>query len=148
MNITITRLQNHDMAVAQESVAQFWKHRPDTERLAQFLHDQRHILLTALCEHAIVGQAIGYVLERWDGTPSMLLLYSIDVLESYRRQGIGRALLQRMREIGQQEGCGEMFLITNASNVPAMHFYQRSGGHRPFDDDVMFEFFLSQNDHG
>ncbi|MCP4402138.1 MAG: GNAT family N-acetyltransferase [bacterium] len=148
MNITITQLQSQDVTIAQETVAQFWEHRPNIESIARFLNDRHNILVMASCGDVSVGQLIGYLLERWDGKPPMLLLYSIDVLEPYRRQGIGRALLQHIREIGQKEGCSEMFLITNASNVPAMQLYQKTGGQRPFYDDVMFEYDLTHPDAG
>ena len=88
----------------------------------------------------LVGQVIGYILDRWDADEPMLFLYSIDVVESYRRQGIGKALIQAFRELGRVRGCSELFVFTHESNFPAMRLYESTGGKRASPDAVMFEY--------
>lgn len=71
------------------------------------------------------GQAAGWLRWNlfWDNTPFMNLLY---LLESYRMQGLGRALTrhweQEMRESGY-----EAVLTSTQANEPAQHFYRHLG---------------------
>ncbi len=49
-------------------------------------------------------------------------------LDAFRKfQGIGTALLERVREHVRQHGCRRLWLITTNDNLDAIRFYQRRG---------------------
>ena len=139
MNLAITRLKPKDLDRAAANCALFWDMSDSPQRLGEFLSDESNILLVAEVDGKPVGQALGYILRRWDVTPSKLFLYSIDVLESHRQRGIGRKLIDRFRQIGRECGCTVTFVITSESNLPAMQLYQATGARRNNLDNVVFE---------
>ncbi|UWZ57623.1 GNAT family N-acetyltransferase [Dactylosporangium aurantiacum] len=77
--------------------------------------------------HEIFGWCWGYQLIRPDGF-SMLYLHQLEVVESHRRQGIGRALLGAFMRAGAQAGATRMFLTTGETNAPARALYASTGG--------------------
>jgi ribosomal protein S18 acetylase RimI-like enzyme len=138
--ISIERLQAGDTQRALRHVAQFWARPPGDGAVRAFLGDPGNVFVVAEVEGRPVGQALGYVLARWDGKAPMLFLYSIDVDEPYRRAGIGAGLVRAFREAGRAAGCGHTFVITTAGNEAAMRLYRSTGGVRPHEDDVVFEY--------
>ncbi|MFI5732223.1 GNAT family N-acetyltransferase [Kribbella sp. NPDC051587] len=73
------------------------------------------------------GWCWGYHLPRPDGT-SMLYLHQLAVAEPYRRQGLGKALLQTFMTAGTLAGATKMFLTTAADNHAARSLYDALGG--------------------
>ncbi|MCA1991816.1 MAG: GNAT family N-acetyltransferase [Coleofasciculus sp. S288] len=139
--LSITRLTTDEWEKAQASITIFWDTVPSQETIVKFLSNSQNILLSAELDNSLIGQVIGYILERWDKDESMLFLYSIDVAETYQRRGIGTALIKAVRKLGREQGCSEAFVFTNKSNLAAMQLYQSTGGKKSNPDDVvMFEF--------
>lgn len=139
--LSIARLTTDEWEKAQASITLFWDTAPTQETIVKFLSNSQNILLSAELDDFLVGQLIGYILDRWDKNEPMLFLYSIDVLETYQRRGIGTALIEAFRKLGRTQGCSETFVLTNESNVAAMQLYQSTGGKRSNPDDVvMFEY--------
>ncbi len=72
-----------------------------------------------------------------DGSPEPvgLLTYRVQAAEcevvtlnSFRPSiGIGRALMDRVREIASRRSCRRLWLVTTNDNLPAVRFYQRIG---------------------
>ena len=141
--LSITRLTTDQWEKAQASVTLFWDIIPSQATILRFLSNSHNILLSAEVEGILVGQAIAYILESWERDRPMLFLYSIDVVEEYQRQGIGRGLIAATKKIGQAENCSEGFVFTNESNLAAKGLYESTGGQRSNPDDVvMFEYNL------
>ncbi len=141
MEVSITRLTIDESEKALLSITLFWDTTPSQETIVKFLSNSQNILLSAEVDDLPVGQAIGYLLDRWDKDEPMLFLYSIDVAETYRRKGIGTALIAAVRKLGRVQGCSEAFVFTNESNLAGMQLYQSTGGKRSNPDDVvMFEY--------
>lgn len=59
-----------------------------------------------------------------------LFIEDIFVHSHYRKQGIGRALLQHVAQIALERGCGRMEWMVLDWNEPAHHFYERCGAER------------------
>lgn len=129
--IEIRRLGPADADLARAATRRFKGRAGD---LAAWLGSDRHLMLVALEGRSPVGWAYGYELPRVDREEAMWLLYEIDVAESHRRRGLGTALLGRFRK----DADGPVWLLTNASNEPAMRLYR--DGERPHADDVLFRF--------
>lgn len=141
MEVSITRLTTNEWKKAQASITLFWDTAPSQEIIVKFLSNSQNILLSAELDDSLVGQVIGYILDRWDKDEAMLFLYSIDVAETHRCRGIGTALIEAIRKVGRTQGCSEAFVFTHESNPAAMQLYQSTGGRRSKPDDVvMFEY--------
>ena len=143
MSLLITRLGPGDGDRALKNCSLFRNMRGETANLSDFLADRSCILVTAEADGRQAGQVLGYILRRWDPQPPKLFLYSIDVLEEFRRRGIARQMIREFNKIGSESGCGEAFVLTCESNEPAMRLYESTGGSRTFPDDVMFQWDLS-----
>jgi len=55
------------------------------------------------------------------------ILYDLYVVPEARRQGVGRALLERARDFGQASGASHMELSTAKNNYPAQRLYESLG---------------------
>lgn len=136
--VHITRLGQKDLQDAMHSVSLFWERPPEEEKLRAFLSDQRNVFTAAWVGDQPAGQALGYILPRWDDNPPMLFLYSIDVLTPYRRRRVGSALVEAFRQVGREAGCGKTFVLTSEGNQAAVALYTITGARRPHDDDVLY----------
>ena len=67
-----------------------------------------------------------------------MLLYSIDVFEAFRRQGVATLLVSRLKLLAAKHNCVEMFVPTSKSNTAAVGLYRKTGGVTEADDDVSF----------
>lgn len=116
---------------------------PNDGALDKFLADPDCYLILAAVSGQVVGSLYGYRLCTPHRVAPQFLLYEIDVLESHRRKGIGRALMDAFSAEAQAASAEEEWVVTNSSNEAAMALYQRSGYKRVNPDDVMLEKTLS-----
>jgi aminoglycoside 3-N-acetyltransferase I len=102
------------------------------------LNDPNTIMLVAFADDAAVGFALAHDLPRRHGHARALFVYEVDVAESHRRQGVARALLERLGEIARERGIGEGFVLTEPDNDAANRLYAAAGGVRS--EVVMWDF--------
>jgi ribosomal protein S18 acetylase RimI-like enzyme len=93
------------------------------------LHDERAHLLVAFRDERPVGYALVYVLPRIDDR-TMAFLYDVGVEEAFRRQGVGREVLEAAKETMLAAGAYKMFVLTDEENEAAMALYAAAGGER------------------
>ena len=72
----------------------------------------------------------------------MMLLYDIEVLESYRRQGVGAAMVNLLKGLCREHNVYKMWVLTTKSNKAARSLYTSTGGTPATDDDVTFVYDL------
>jgi ribosomal-protein-alanine N-acetyltransferase len=133
--MTIRRLHEGDEGVAVRVVDDL-KFRMDEVvgvsvdpvYMRAFLADNRHYFIVAFVEDEPAGYVFGYRLSRFDGRPPQVFLYEIAVVEHHRRKGIGRALVEELKEMAKADGCRKMFVPTNRSNEAAVALYRSAGG--------------------
>ena len=87
----------------------------------------------------VIGFAYGYVLLKPDGRKAFYF-DSIDVMKDCQKNGVGTVMMKFVADYAKQIGCYEMFLVTNKSNVSACRCYEKSGGVKLSDDDVVYVF--------
>ena len=109
------------------------------ERAAAHLADESLVNLAAVENGRPVGFIYGYVLRRFEKTS--FFIYSVDVAELFRRQGVAKAMLRALSELGSAGRWDEMFVVTNSANEAGMALYRSAGAVRPNLDDVMFDFY-------
>ncbi len=88
--------------------------RPDS--LAAFLGDPNHLLWFAVAAGEPIGFASASILLHPDKAPQ-LFINEVEVLESFRRKGIGRALVARLVAAARARGCDYAWLGTATDNV-------------------------------
>jgi ribosomal protein S18 acetylase RimI-like enzyme len=111
----------------------------DEAFLEDFLGEKNAFGYVAKEKDTIVGFAFGYVLVKPDGRRDFYL-HAIDIMEEYQKHGYGTELMKYIVSHTKSIGCGELFLITNKSNVSACRCYEKAGGISKVDDDIVYAF--------
>jgi carbonic anhydrase len=115
----------------------------DARSTAEFLGDPRHHLVVAREDGLIVGfvSAVHYL--HPDKPHPELWINEVDVAETHRERGIGKALLRSLLDVAREMGCTEAWVLTDRSNTAAMRLYSSAGGVEAPHDQVMFTFRLN-----
>jgi ribosomal protein S18 acetylase RimI-like enzyme len=106
----------------------------------EFLSDERTVCLVAFEGHDPIGFLYANELYRRHGDLSHLCVYEIAVAEEYRGSGVGRQLFDALGAHAHKRGITQGFAITNTANRDAMQLFDKVGGQRGSDDDVVFAF--------
>jgi ribosomal protein S18 acetylase RimI-like enzyme len=75
-----------------------------------------------------------------------LWINEVGVAPTHQGRGVGSDLLRSMLEAGRRNGCGEAWVLTDRSNIPAMRLYSSRRGVQS--DHVMFTFRLDNKAEG
>jgi ribosomal protein S18 acetylase RimI-like enzyme len=92
----------------------------------RFLAEENHHLYIAYVEGHPAGFVSGVEMTHSDKGTEMFL-YELSVDELFRQQAIGRALVDRLRDLAVERGCYGMWVLTDESNAGALATYGRSG---------------------
>ncbi|MFP3991516.1 GNAT family N-acetyltransferase [Streptomyces sp. E11-3] len=101
------------------------------ERARRFLDAPGHHLFLAYEGATPVGFISGIELVHPDKGTEMCL-YELGVDESFRRRGIGRALVATLEGLARELGCYDMWVGVEPDNEAALATYRSAGGK---DDD-------------
>lgn len=96
----------------------------------QFLSREGHHLLIASIDDADVGFVSGVEMTHPDKGTEMLL-YELAVSEPYRRRGVGRALVEALARLADEQGCYGMWVGTDDDNIAALATYRSAGAGEP-----------------
>lgn len=110
------------------------------EQAEAFVANPDNLLLLATTPDLICGIVIAHRLQRLDALRAEVLLYSIDVHEATRRQGIGHALVAATTAWAQELDADCTWVLTERSNHAAMALYRAAGGSDDIPDVAMFTF--------
>jgi ribosomal protein S18 acetylase RimI-like enzyme len=102
------------------------------------LSDPRTLMLVAFDRERPVGLVLAHELPRRHGDRAKLFVYEVDVAETHRRLGIGKALLARLAELACERGIRVGFVLTDEDNLAANALYRSAGG--TADADVIWHF--------
>ncbi|MGW6895923.1 GNAT family N-acetyltransferase [Streptomyces sp. NPDC054919] len=92
-----------------------------------FLADERHHLLIAYVDNVPAGMVTGVETVHPDKGTEMFL-FELGVDESFRGQGVGRALVSALADLARERGCYGMWVITDEGNAAARATYGHAGG--------------------
>jgi ribosomal protein S18 acetylase RimI-like enzyme len=101
----------------------------------RFLSGSNHHLCVAYEDGGPAGFVSGVETTHPDKGTEMFL-YELSVGAAFRRQGIGRALVEALVTLARSRGCYGMWVLTERANEAAMATY-RSAGAVDEDDEVM-----------
>jgi ribosomal protein S18 acetylase RimI-like enzyme len=107
-----------------------------------FLSDPRHKLVVAVDEDVVVGFVSAVVYFHPDKTGPEMWINEVGVAPGYRRQGIGRLLIERVLSEAHDAGCGEAWVLTERHNSGAVSLYEKVGGVEGDPDTTIFTFHL------
>lgn len=135
--LDVKRLGPENEALAGEVAATFY----DVDGInAAFLADDRDYLLAGYMDGALAGFLVAYELGRLERGESMTYVHRLDVLPRYHRRGVGRALVEKLKDLARERGSFKMFVITSQANDAAMALYGITGGRVIPEADVVFEY--------
>lgn len=137
MNIETKRITTYD-----QDLAAALKEAEGFEMNAGFFENSQNVFLVAYDDGAPAGYLIAYLLERINSPQPKMMVYSVDTFPEFRRRGVGTALIEKVKEIAREKNCKSVFIPTHASNVCAMGLYEKTGGTRTAQDDVIFAYDL------
>ncbi len=86
-----------------------------------------------------IGLAYACRLARPDGKIEMYL-HSIDILPEYQNKGYGTRFLKNMLHYANVNGFCNLFLSSSKSLYNACHVYEKLGGKRECEDEIIFNY--------
>ena len=115
----------------------------DPALVAEFLSDPRHHLAAAIADGRVVGMASAVHYVHPDKPPE-LWINEVGVSPKHRKLGLGRRLLDALRETGRSVGCRAAWVLTDRSNEAARRLYASVGATEATGDPVMFELEIAE----
>jgi len=123
--------------------------KPPTEeavraRLEELLDEPRARVLVAEIEAGIVGAVSFWVKPDLAHGDTVVEVPMLVVAEDHRRTGVGKLLMDEVRNVASENGASQIELVATQSNVTAREFYLSLGFVEA--DVVALEFVGSQED--
>ncbi len=96
------------------------------QRINAILSSKKDRIFVAVCDDSVIGyiHACCYDLIY---SPHLKNIMGIAVYHKYKRQGIGRALLEKVEQWAMQEGAVGVRIVTGATRIGAHQFYHKCG---------------------
>jgi ribosomal protein S18 acetylase RimI-like enzyme len=110
---------------------------PTVEASRAFVADPSSFAIGAYVEDAAVGLAWGIQMLSPLGRLTTYL-HQLDVLEAWRRRGIGTGLVLAAMDLGRRQGSTRFWLSTGGHNEVAQSLYASLGGERKPQGDVNY----------
>jgi len=117
-------------------------HEVRPELLSEFLANPMNHIVVAVSGGTVVGMATGISYVHPD-KPLQLFVNEVGVADAYRRQGIGRGLVDLLLARGERIGCTEAWVATEVSNAAARALYTSTGGVEDEELAVVYTYELS-----
>jgi ribosomal protein S18 acetylase RimI-like enzyme len=118
MSIEIVLLCHENAELLKDVAPEVFDYEINPQYLAAFLGDPRHIMYLALDNKVVVGMASAIEYFHPDKSPQ-LWINEVEVTLNYRKQGIGRQLVQKLVASAKDRGCIYAWLGTDTGNVAA-----------------------------
>ncbi len=112
----------------------------DTEQGDKFLRNPDNALFLSFFENNVVGFLTAHRLQRIDNRNAEVLIYELSVSPGFRRKGIGKSLINSVKDWAKKVGADEVWVLTNKSNEAAMELYKSMGGTIENTDEQMYTF--------
>ena len=117
---------------------EFWQVDEESARL--FLSNPMNCFFACIVDNKIIGYACGHELNRLDGAGNMLYVHGVAVHANYRREGIGKQMMNELKKLCKLSGICRYYLYTHKDNTAACALYDSTGGIVHRDDNVSYFF--------
>ncbi len=143
LHITVRRLIAGDETLALQAAESFDR-ALDAVAVAAFLQDDDNVLMLAYANGVPAGSAIAYFQARLDGQRPKLLLYDLNVVERFRRQGVARRLIEELVRLARARQALSMWVPTTLDNLAAKQLYENTGGRANPAGDIIYWYELGE----
>jgi len=99
-----------------------------TTNSLKLLNNKNFIALVALVGTEVVGGLTAYELPKYYSDSSEIFIYDLAVRPEYQRMGIGKGLIQSLKEYCIEHGIKELFVMAHEEDTHAIEFYRSTGG--------------------
>ncbi len=82
----------------------------------------------AYAEGRCIGGLTAHTLPMTRGAYSEIFIYDIAVQSEHQRKGVGRSLIERLREAAAATGITDVFVAADDEDTHALDFYRALGG--------------------
>jgi len=96
--------------------------------LIKLLDTKSFIAMAAISENEVVGGLTAYGLPMVYSDRSEIFLYDMAVKLEYQRMGIGKGLIQSLKDYCTRNGVKEFFVMAHEEDKHAVEFYHSTGG--------------------
>jgi len=96
--------------------------------LLNLLSSRNFIVLAALINNEVVGGLTAYELPMVYSDASEIFLYDLAVKAEHQRKGIGKGLLQALKDHCTKNEIKEFFVMAHEEDQHAVEFYRSTGG--------------------
>jgi len=127
MAAIVKRLKQDDQAAFLRVADGLFDDPIDPALAREFLADPRHHMAVAVDDGVIVAFASGVHYVHPDKA-AQLFVNEVAVAPTHRRQGLGKAVLVELLEIGRLNHCTEAWVLTDDENPAALALYAAAGG--------------------
>ena len=128
----IRELNSIDLPKLADLYEQFWGDKSDVPKMELQLEfikrEKMHIILVCEEQGQVVGSVMGIVCrELYGDCRPFMVVENMIVDKTYRRSGIGQALLQELERMAKERNCTQMILVTEKDREDACGFYEAYG---------------------
>ena len=127
MDVEIRRIRPGDEALLDNVAGDVFDAAIDLGRLTAFLAEPRHMMVLAIVDGLVVGQARAIVHMSPDQADE-LYIDNMGVDPAWQRRGYGGRMLDELLAWGRERGCDYAWLGTETENAPARALYESRGG--------------------
>ena len=126
MDVRIVRVGPEQTGLLDRVAEEVFDARIDLGRLAAYVADPSHLMVVAVSNGEVVGQARG-VIHRHPDDPTELYIDNLGVTPVRKREGIATLLLDDLVAWARSEGCEQAWVATEPDNEPARALYLGRG---------------------
>lgn len=133
VNFEIKKLEPNEIGLAHELILLFGfeggnRALPSAEYTAEMMARNDFHVIVALENNRLIGGLTAYEMKMFKRETTEMFLYEIEVEAFHRQQGVGKALIEFLKQICREKGIVEMFVGTEKDNSAARALYAATGG--------------------
>lgn len=99
----------------------------DQFSLNTMLHRNSFVVMVAMIDNVVVAGLTAFELPSYNLDESEIVIYSLAVLNNHKRLGIGKKLIESLKEYAKANGITSLLVATRISNPSAVEFYRSLG---------------------
>lgn len=126
MTTAIRRFGPADIALLDRVALDVFDETIDPARVAAYLAQPGHLMVLAVAEGEVVGQARGMI-HRHPDLPTELYIDNLGVTPARRRERLATRMLDDLVAWGVEQGCEEVWVATEPDNAAARALYANRG---------------------
>ena len=143
--IEIRKLTNQDVSAFKALLLLFnqaFEEERDlstTEQLSALLNNRQFVVMAAFSREEILGGLTAYELPLYYDNKTEIFLYDMAIHPDHQRKGIGKQLLEFLKDYCAQNKINTFFVLAHEEDVHALEFYHATGGQREQVANFVFE---------